>query len=144
MSRGTRLALLAEQLRQIDAALREEIPEGVTTDETRGAIFSCAAHLVERTTALAEALNNSPLITEDMSLRDVEAVLATSGLRISLVTLHGGKYTVSLAVEPAHQIDSVTTGARETDENLARAIEGARQAWCRWADYRRRQAQKGE
>lgn len=84
------------------------------------------------------------MITEDMSLRDVEAVLATGGLRIASVTFHGGEYTVSLAVEPAHQFDSAITGARETDKSLARAIEGARQAWCRWADYRRRQAQKGK
>ena len=88
------------------------------------------------------------MITEDTSLRDVEAALAADGLRISSVTFHKSEYTVSLAVEPAHQFDSATTGARETNKNLARAIEGARQAWCRWADYQRRQqrrqAQKGE
>ena len=79
------------------------------------------------------------MITEDTSLREVGAVLAAGGLRISSVTFHGGEYTVSLAVEPAHRIDSAITGARETHKNLALAIEGARQAWCRWADYKRRQ-----
>ena len=80
------------------------------------------------------------MITSEMSLGDVVAVLATGGLRIASLTATGGEFVARLRVDPAHVVDPAMTHAEGRGATIAGALEDAREGWARFAAYRRERA----
>ena len=81
------------------------------------------------------------MITSEMKIGEIVAVLATGGLRIvSVTSLRGGEFVVRLRVDPAHVVDPAMTHAEGRGATIAEAIEDAREGWVRFSSYRRERA----
>jgi hypothetical protein len=80
------------------------------------------------------------MITSEMKIGEIVAVLATGGLRIVSVTSTGGEFVARLRVDPAHVVDPAMTHAEGRGATIAEALEDAREGWARFAAYRRERA----